>query len=143
MFTRYFIELSFKGTNYHGWQIQKNAISVQSIINNALSTILREDIKTIGAGRTDAGVHAKYFVAHFDSQNNTLHKNFKLINQLNNYLPKDITIKNIITVNNKTHARYDAIKRTYKYYINNVKDPFVSECSHCILKPLDIKLMNK
>jgi len=143
MLTRYFIELSFNGTNYHGWQIQKNALSVQSVINETLSTILSENIMTVGAGRTDTGVHARYFIAHFDTQKNDLDKNTKLIYRLNRYLPDDIAIKKIIRVKNSSHARFDALNRTYQYFISKVKDPFNKEYSFYFNNSLDVKLMNR
>ena len=97
--TRYFIQLSYIGTKYNGWQIQPNGTTIQELVNNSLLTIVKENINTLGAGRTDTGVHAKYFIAHFDSLKSDLHENQKLIYNLNSVLPEDIAIKKIIKVN--------------------------------------------
>ena len=142
MKNRYFIILSFFGKNYHGWQIQPNAITVQKHINKALSTLLKEKILTIGAGRTDTGVHAKYFVAHFDSEKNNLHDIKDFVFNINGILPNDISIYKIIKVSNKNHARFDAIFRTYKYFISKIKDPFKLETCHYIYGNIDIEKMN-
>jgi len=109
---RYFIELSYKGTKYHGWQIQPNAITVQEALEQALSTKLQEKIQLVGAGRTDTGVHARFFTAHFDTQ--------KIINEktvfgVNKLLDNDISVFRIYRVKDNAHARFDAISRTYKY----------------------------
>ena len=123
---RYFIEISYLGTCYHGWQIQNNAISVQEVLNNKLSIILRQPIETTGCGRTDAGVHAKSFFAHFDLLPILL-QDFKvedLLRSLNAILPKDIAVKRIFQVEGNAHARFDATLRTYEYHIHFYKDPF-------------------
>lgn len=139
---RYFIELSYKGTNYHGWQIQPNAITVQEEIDKALSTLLREEIETVGAGRTDAGVHAKFFTAHFDSENTNINVD-NVVHRLNKFLSNDIAISKIYKVDNSAHSRFDALSRTYKYYICKNKDPFNKDfCYHFPLE-LDIKKINQ
>ncbi|MCK5169359.1 MAG: tRNA pseudouridine(38-40) synthase TruA [Bacteroidales bacterium] len=143
MKNRYFIQLSYKGTNYHGWQIQPNAISVQEVVTNAFSTILREGIEITGAGRTDTGVHASYFVAHFDSAINKLDLDKKFLFKLNSLLPKDIAIHQVSQVKNETHARFDATSRTYHYYIHQQKDPFLLESSYFLPQKLNIDLMNE
>ncbi|MBI9052895.1 MAG: tRNA pseudouridine(38-40) synthase TruA [Bacteroidales bacterium] len=140
---RYFIQLSYKGTNYHGWQIQPNAISVQEVLVKAFSTILREDIEISGAGRTDTGVHAINYIAHFNSTYQNIHLDKKFVFKLNSYLPKDIAIHNIKYVKNDAHARFDAMSRTYNYYIHQEKDPFLLESSTFIPQTLDIEKMNK
>ena len=140
--TRYFMFLSFEGTNYHGWQIQSNAFTVQQTLENALSLILGEKITSIGAGRTDAGVHASIFCAHFDSYRNDIDLDKKLIFRLNNFLPADITIKSIRKVIPEANARFSAINRTYKYNIQKTKDPFKQLWSWYINFPLDLSLMN-
>ena len=140
---RYFIELSYKGTNYHGWQFQPNAVSVQEVVTKAFSTILKEDLEISGAGRTDTGVHASFFTAHFDSEKADLHKDKKLIFKLNRFLPKDIAVFKIRRVHNEAHARFDAVSRTYHYLIHQQKDPFVIESSYYFPHKLDIELMNK
>ena len=111
---RYFIFLSFNGTCYHGWQIQPNALTVQETLNNALSTMLQEKIETVGAGRTDTGVHASFFTAHFESFNNKLDKEKKWVYKLNGILPDDIVINKITGLSPDSHARFDDLSRTYK-----------------------------
>lgn len=143
MKSRYFIKLSYKGTNYHGWQIQPNAITIQEVLNKAFSTILRESIEITGAGRTDTGVHALNYVAHFDSEQERLTEDGKLLFKINGFLPKDIVVHSIEQVNNEAHARFDAISRTYNYYIHQKKDPFLLESSYFLNQNLDVDLMNK
>lgn len=139
---RYFLYFSYKGTNYHGWQKQNNAHTVQAELEKALYTILREEIPVTGAGRTDAGVHAKYMVAHFDFSDRIDDKD-KFVGRLNRVLPADIAVTKIIEVNSDAHARFDAISRTYKYYISLKKNPFSPELYTSINFKLDIDLMNK
>ena len=139
---RYFIEMAYKGTNYHGWQIQPNAITVQSSLEKALSTICREKISVTGAGRTDSGVHASYFVAHFDSISTTL-DDLEFIKHLNRFLDKDIVIYSINKVKENAHARFDAFSRTYRYYIHQNKNPFNQELSWFLSGDLDIYKMNE
>jgi tRNA pseudouridine38-40 synthase len=141
--SRYFIQLSYKGTNYHGWQIQPNAISVQEVLTKSFSTVLREEIEITGAGRTDTGVHASYFIAHFESENTNLVSDEKFLFKINSILPKDIAISNIKLVKQDAHARFDATSRTYHYFIHNKKDPFLLESSYYLPKDLNIDLMNK
>lgn len=138
---RYFIKLAYNGTNYHGWQVQPNASSVQETLNKALSVILNEEINIMGAGRTDTGVHAKEMFAHFD-YNPTLEID-SVLHKLNSYLPKDIVIYDIIPVRDDAHARFDAKKRTYNYYITSVKDVFSQEESWYYHQNLDVELMNQ
>ena len=140
--TRYFMFLSFEGTNYHGWQIQPNAFTVQQTLENALSLILGEKITSIGAGRTDTGVHASMFCVHFDSLKNNIDSDKKFIFRLNRFLPPDIAVKYIRKVIPEANARFSAISRTYKYYIRKTKDPFKQLWSWHINYPLDISLMN-
>ncbi len=143
MKSRYFIQLSYKGTNYHGWQIQPNAISVQEVLTNSFSTILREDIEITGAGRTDTGVHSSYFVAHFETNNSDLLSDKKFLFKINSILPRDIAVHNIKLVKQDAHARFDASSRTYHYFIHTKKDPFLLESSYYFPKDLNIELMNK
>ena len=140
---RYFIKLSYKGTHYHGWQVQPNAISVQEVLTKAFSTILRQETEITGAGRTDTGVHAINYIAHFESNIANIDKDDKIVFKLNSFLPKDIAIYNIAKVQNDAHARFDAQSRTYKYYIHQKKDPFLLESSWFVSKQLDIEQMNK
>ncbi|KIA90209.1 tRNA pseudouridine(38-40) synthase TruA [Kaistella jeonii] len=138
---RYFIEFSYSGKNYFGYQIQPNQISVQEVLEKALSTILREKIKTTGAGRTDTGVHAKKIFAHFDTEKNL---DDNLVYQLNSFLPSDISISRIFRVKETFHARFDATFRTYGYYINLEKNPFTQDSSWQIWKrDLDVTRMNE
>lgn len=138
---RYFIELAFNGEKYHGWQIQADAISVQQTLEEALSTLLRNKIEIVGAGRTDAGVHAKQLFAHFDSPEELQIEQFKF--KLNSFLPFDIAIKNISKVKLNAHARFDALSRTYEYHIHTVKDPFLEALSYRLFQVPDIEKMNE
>lgn len=139
--SRYFIHLSFDGTSYHGWQIQPNGVSVQSELQKALSIILRCDINIVGAGRTDTGVHARHMVAHFDY--GVEFDCEQLLYKLNRLLPKDISVYNIVPVNNDMHARFSACSRTYHYYIHTRKNPFCRNYSCEIHYDLDFKAMNE
>lgn len=138
---RYFIKLAYNGTNYHGWQYQPNASSVQETLNKAVSVILNTDIGLMGAGRTDTGVHAKEMYAHFDFD--TPINGSSLVHKLNSYLPKDIVVYDIIPVPDEAHARFDATKRTYEYHINTFKDAFLQDGSWYFHQKLDLDLMNK
>ncbi|WP_417800527.1 tRNA pseudouridine(38-40) synthase TruA [Tenacibaculum sp.] len=138
---RYFIELAYNGKNYHGWQIQPHAISVQEKINKAISTILREEINIVGAGRTDAGVHAAQMFAHFDVAV-PLNDNFTY--KLNAILPDDIVIFKTHLVPNDAHARFDAFSRSYEYKIWLGRNPFLLDTSWQLHRQqLNIELMNK
>jgi tRNA pseudouridine38-40 synthase len=121
---RYFIEFSYNGKNYFGYQIQPKDISVQEELEKALSTILREEIKTTGAGRTDTGVHAKKMFAHFETEQLL---SDQLTYKMNSFLPSDISIKRIFPVKDDFHARFDATFRTYEYYISLEKNPFTED----------------
>jgi tRNA pseudouridine38-40 synthase len=138
---RYFIELAYNGTRFHGWQVQPNAVSVQESLEKALTTITREEIAVTGAGRTDTGVHASYYVAHFDAEKQDLdHRDFAY--KLNSFLGNDIVIFNVAKVSPEAHARFDAVSRTYHYHLNLLKDPFVLETSWHFFKPLNLDQMN-
>lgn len=136
---RYFIELAYNGSDYHGWQIQPNANTVQAVLNKAISTILREEIMVTGAGRTDTGVHAEYFTVHFDSENEIT---FDLTEKLNRFLPNDIVIFGINKVSNDLHSRFDAISRTYKYRFTLNRNPFFENLKTFIHYTPNIKQMN-
>lgn len=140
--TRYFIFISFKGTSYHGWQVQPNSVTVQNTIDEALTRILDENISTTGAGRTDAGVHALVFCAHFDSSDSELTAKKNLLFRLNRFLPDDIAVTGIKKVLPDSNARYSAVSRTYKYFISRIKDPFNDGSSWFIHGDLDIGSMN-
>ncbi|TFG41523.1 MAG: tRNA pseudouridine(38-40) synthase TruA [Bacteroidia bacterium] len=141
--TRYFIFISFKGTSYHGWQVQPKSITVQKILDEAITLILSEKISATGAGRTDAGVHAQIFCAHFESIKPDLDRKKNLIFRLNRYLPDDISVTGIRRVVPDANARFSAISRTYKYYISRAKDPFSQDSSWFIHGDLNVEAMNR
>lgn len=138
---RYFILISYKGTGYSGWQMQPNGTSIQQELNRALSTFCQQPVCATGAGRTDAGVHASYFVAHFDLEDRHKLATDHCIYQLNGILPPAIAVHAITPVGNKAHARFSAISRTYEYRISRVKDPFLQETSYYYHGALDLKVM--
>ena len=141
MVKRYFIWLSYDGTNYHGWQVQPNGISVQGELQRVLSTLLRQDISITGAGRTDAGVHARVMAAHFDFEGDIDCQ--QLAYKMNRMLSGDIVISRIEEVAPDLHARFSATERTYHYYIHTRKDPFLRHYSCEIHYPLDFAAMNE
>lgn len=134
--------MAYKGTSFHGWQVQPDSKTVQQILEESLSLILGEKIETTGAGRTDTGVHAAYFCAHFDSESDDLISRKNLLFRLNKFLPEDISVKNIRKVHPEAHARFSAISRTYKYFITRAKDPFTNESAWYLYGDLDIPGMN-
>ena len=138
---RYFIELSYNGKAYHGWQNQPNDVSVQQVLEEKLSILLRSKQEVIGAGRTDAGVHASQMFAHFDVETelNTL----DMVYKLNSILPKDIAVHDVFMVNDNAHARFDATSRTYHYKISTIKNVFKNDFAYQLLLPLDIEKMNE
>lgn len=151
---RYFITLSYDGTRFHGWQIQPNGISVQETLQKALSTLLRQPIEVVGAGRTDAGVHARMMVAHFDlpstdaeasSANDARDEQWlsNLVYRLNKILPPDIAVQKVEPVADDLHARFSAIKRTYHYFIHTHKSPFHRQYSWYVYGGLDFQRMNE
>lgn len=148
---RYFIQLSYDGTGYHGWQVQPNGVSVQEVLQKALSTLLRQPTEVTGAGRTDAGVHASMMVAHFDwpaahegegSEEAPLDCT-QLTYKLNRLLPPDVAVQAVRPVGPEMHARFSATRRTYHYYIHTRKDPFLRGYSWQVNVPLDFALMNE
>lgn len=139
---RFFITLSYNGKKYCGWQIQPNAISVQQTLQESLSTIMRQKIDVVGAGRTDSGVHARNMIAHFDWEQEDFDAQ-DLTMKLNRFLPKDIAIHSIKEVEQDAHARFSAISRTYSYTITQHKDPYLHEYKHRISFNPDIELMNR
>lgn len=141
---RYFIKLAYNGKNYHGWQSQKNAHSVQDELEKCLSLKLKETIKITGCGRTDTGVHAREYYAHFDSivQFKRDSKN-DFLNRLNVFLPSDIVVFDLFKVGNDASARFDAISRTYRYYISRQKNPFSNESTFYLYGNLNMELMIK
>ncbi len=149
---RYFITLSYDGAGYHGWQIQPNGISVQERLQQALSTLLRQPIEVVGAGRTDAGVHAAMMVAHFDlptaddGDDVSVPEDFspkQLAYRLNRILPRDIAVKRVEAVAPEMHARFSAVSRTYYYYLHTEKNPFLRTTSWETHYQLDFPAMNE
>jgi tRNA pseudouridine38-40 synthase len=141
---RYFIELSYKGTNYHGWQMQPNGLSIQQLMENALSLIFQIQVPITGAGRTDAGVHAKHYFAHFDLPNAIPTTDLPLlIYKLNSLISKEVVIHQIYEVQETAHARFDAIARTYQYLISTQKDPFLIDLAWIRKGDLNLDLMNQ
>ena len=146
---RYFIELSYNGYSYHGWQIQQNAVTVQETLNKALSTVFRIPVETTGCGRTDTGVHATQFFAHFDAEKFMVDGSWfiaqkeNLVRSLNSILPRDIAVKNIFPVGDGANARFDAVLRSYEYHIHFRKDPFKNGYSWEVRDVPDISLMNQ
>lgn len=138
---RYFLEIAYKGTSYHGWQLQPNGITVQECVNKAISTILRVEINVVGAGRTDSGVHASQIFAHFDFEDSIQIE--KVIYKLNAVLPNDIVICNIYTVKSDVHARFTATSRSYEYRLFLGRNPFENDTTwQLINKKLNVAKMN-
>ncbi len=138
---RFFVYFGYDGTAYHGWQIQPNGNSVQAELQRCLSTLLREEITVTGAGRTDAGVHARKMTAHFDTEQTIDCK--QLAYKLNRILPNDIAVTEVKEVASDLHARFSAIARTYHYYIHTQKDPFLRNSSCELHYALDFDKMNE
>jgi len=132
---RYFLDISYKGTNYHGWQVQPNAISVQEVLEKSLQTLFQQKIELTGSGRTDTGVHATQQIAHLDIEIRNIPD---FIYKLNAILPNDISINNCHPVLDSSHARFDANKRSYQYFIHTHKNPFLTDISYYFKKSLDI-----
>ncbi len=137
---RYFLYLAYDGTDYHGWQIQPNGNSVQAELNKALTTLLREPTAVVGAGRTDAGVHAKKMVAHFDGAIDNLDL---FMQKLNGILPNNIAILDIKKVTPDAHARFSALSRQYEYHICTEKNPFLEQFAQRIPADTDFEAMNR
>ena len=138
---RYFITLSYDGTHYHGWQIQPNGNSVQAELQRALTILLRAETSVVGAGRTDAGVHARMMVAHFDVVDKPVDC-AQLTYRLNRILPRDIAVSKVEPVDGDMHARFSATSRTYHYYVHTHKDPFCRAYSCELHYELDFDIMN-
>ncbi len=138
---RFFITLSYNGKNYVGWQIQPNGSSVQQVLQEALSVILRSETVITGAGRTDAGVHARKMIAHFDWEGDPFMEE-DLVHKLNNFLPRDIAVQSIRPVIANAHARFSALSRTYSYHLTTRKDPFLHELTYRVHFQPDMVKMN-
>ena len=139
--SRYLAEVSYDGTSYHGWQLQNNAITVQKILEDALSTLLRTPTQIVGSGRTDTGVHARQQFFHFDTPQPI--DCAQLTYKLNAFLPASIAIHQIRGIQPEAHARFDATLRSYEYHINNTKNPFLSQYSWYFSRPLNVEAMNQ
>ena len=138
---RYFIELSYLGKNYHGWQIQPDANSIQEELNKAIRVVLQEEVTVVGAGRTDTGVHASQMFAHFDSDAILVEN---IVFKLNSILPEDIVVYEVEKVNDEKHVRFDAIARSYEYRIWLGRNPFLLETTWQLFhQKLDVKAMNE
>lgn len=137
---RYFLEIVFRGTNYHGWQRQLGSVTVQERMEYAVSTLLKTETACTGCGRTDTGVHASQFYLHFDSMEKL--NVDKLVYRLNGLLEKDIAVRRCIEIQNDAHARFDASERTYRYFIHQQKDPFLNDRSTFVPFPLNVEAMN-
>ncbi|MDP5060300.1 MAG: tRNA pseudouridine(38-40) synthase TruA [Maribacter sp.] len=137
---RFFIQFSYFGKAYHGWQNQPNAITVQEVLENGMSKLLNLPVSLMGAGRTDTGVHANEMYAHFDID--SLNNIPEYIFRLNSFLPNDIAVDRIFEVEDDAHARFHATARTYEYHIDKKKDPFSTDLAHFVKKDLDIAQMN-
>lgn len=141
---RYFLKLSYNGSYFHGWQSQLNAHTVQQELENCLSMLLQQDIQVVGAGRTDTGVHARLYYAHFSVQNPiSIDRLENLKYKLNSVLPSSIAIKDVFPVKEDAHARFSALSRMYKYYVCRDYDPFLVGLSYRYTMPLNLDLMNQ
>ncbi|MCU0419472.1 MAG: tRNA pseudouridine(38-40) synthase TruA [Cyclobacteriaceae bacterium] len=138
---RFFFEISYKGTHYHGWQNQDNAIGVQAVVEKALTTLLRKETPIVGSGRTDTGVHCRQQFFHADVEDPVVPT--ELLHKLNSFLPADIAIRSILPVLPTAHARYDARLRGYEYHITTVKDPMLVGLAYYFFRPLDLAKMNQ
>lgn len=140
---KYILVLSFKGTDFYGWQIQPKSVSVQAVLENTLGLLLKEEIKLCGAGRTDKGVHASYYIAHFTSLAEISDNNNNFLFRLNKALPKDIFVGSIKKTSDSFHARYSAVSRSYQYIVARKKVSFMRDYSSYIYGELDIESMQK
>lgn len=140
---RYFIQIAYDGSLYHGWQIQPNAVTVQELLDKAMSTFFRQPIETLGCGRTDSGVHATQFFAHFDVEHLEEFKVMNAVAGINAMMPYQIAAKRILPVADDAHARFDATARAYKYFIHFEKNPFKLNRSWLVKDKLNVALMNR
>ncbi len=141
MMQRCFILFSYDGAAYHGWQVQPNARTVQQMLEEALTTLLRTDTAVVGAGRTDAGVNAASMVAHVDLPDTIDREQLKY--KLNRILPPDIAVSDILPVKSDAHARFDAVARRYCYYVSTAKSPFARRYSYRVTGNIDFEAMNR
>lgn len=139
---RYFLQLAYNGAGFCGWQVQPNARSVQEVIETSLSTVFRRPVSIVGAGRTDAGVHARRMYAHFDTET-PVRDVGALLRSLNHMCGRQIALQKLIEVPDDAHARFDATARTYKYFVTETKDPFFAELAWHVPYRLDYEAMNE
>ena len=139
---RYFLEFSYAGTYYHGWQRQPNAVSIQETMEDMLTTFFKNPTPLVAAGRTDTGVHAQQMFAHFQVIN-PIQDHIEWLYKANKFLPNDIAVHRLHTVNDEAHARFDANSRTYQYYIKNKKSPFQNELHYCLYQDLNLDKIKK
>jgi len=140
---RYFVELSYNGTSFFGWQRQPKQITIQEVLEDAFSLLLNSKIELTGCGRTDTGVHAKQYFAHFDYDKQLLENHCnRLQHRLNAFLPKDIVIHRIFQVIDNLHARFSAVERTYRYYVATTKNPFQYQTTYRVFEKLDLDALN-
>ena len=135
--------MAYKGTPFCGWQLQPNGTTVQEELERALGLLLRDSVRLTGAGRTDAGVHALHYVAHFDSEKNDLHTDTSFISKVNGMIHHEIAVYRIVAVPPDAHARFDAVSRTYHYKIATKKNPFTIDWAFHFYRPLDMEKMNE
>ena len=138
---RYFLDIAYNGKNYHGWQVQNNAVSVQEVINKCLSLQLQEEIFVQGSGRTDSGVHCKQQFAHFDCKEELHQQNF--LHKINAFLPNDIVINNVLKVKEDAHARFSALARSYQYHVVLKKNPFNVDFTYKLVHSPNVEQMNQ
>ncbi|MGQ1889792.1 tRNA pseudouridine(38-40) synthase TruA [Thermophagus sp. OGC60D27] len=141
--SRYFLELAYFGKDFHGWQKQPNGVTIQETLENTLSTLLRFPVALTGAGRTDAGVHASYFVAHFDGDGELPMEENVLVQKLNGMLPSAITIFSVSRVADDAHSRFNAIRRTYEYHLTLQKNPFLAHLAYRPWFVPNLEIMNQ
>lgn len=139
---RYFLRLAYDGRPFHGWQVQPNAVTVQQALNEALAVLLKETVETTGCGRTDTGVHATEFFAHFDTTVDLMDQT-RFLRSLNALLPAEIAVYELLAVHPEAHARFDAVSRTYEYHLTGRKDPFLRDRALFHPQPLDVDRMNE
>ncbi|MBR5385739.1 MAG: tRNA pseudouridine(38-40) synthase TruA [Bacteroidales bacterium] len=139
---RYTVRLSYDGSSFCGWQIQRGAQSIQECLQNALSTLLKAGIEVTGAGRTDSGVNAVNYVAHFDWDGDAIIDPDNFVYKLNAILPRGIVVHEVLEAGPDFHARFDARRREYTYFLHRCKDPFIERYSYMYMRPLDVEAMN-
>lgn len=138
---RFLLQLSYNGTSFHGWQRQNNAPSIQQEIEEKLTTIFQQNTAIVGCGRTDTGVHASQYFAHFETE--IEFDTSTLLHKLNSMLPQGVAAQGVSAITNNGHARFSATKRSYEYHITKVKNPFAADLAYKCNLQLDLNRMNK